>query len=324
MGDFFVSGLLSQDDQEEEFFINSILIKRGKFQVDAFIQAKGGTEFNGNNGSTNALAVNPFIEQNQTVTGVPVPVGTNLCGQRLRLPTSPVRIIAFQFRMFRDGLSGSPVGTLQGRIYRNSIAGNPISAGDLLDSSDNTVQLSELTTNVLGDNVVFNFSTVEITPDDNIFVGIQITGTNEEVFFNVEGLGTVIEGGDFTTESAGNWGVDTGVDANMSITIDDEPRQRGSAIMGALVGVFQHDFIIDGTTKAENTEEEFRVSAKLIVRKDTGNALQIGAILIGSVDLIIGAFVGEVQTTVLDVESAIVENNSEFGVESTLGGGGEE
>jgi len=293
------------------------------FEVSAFIQAKGSSEFNGNNGSTNSLAVNPFVIQPATVTGIPVPVGTNLCGQRLRLPTSPVRIVQFKFRLFRDGLSGSPTGTLQGRIYRNSISGNPISAGDLLDTSDNIVSLSALTTNVLGDFVVFDFSTVEITPDDNIFVGIQITGTNEEVFFNVESTGTVIAGGDFTTESAGNWGVDSGVDANMEITIDDEPRQRASALISAIVGIVRKDFIVDGITKASSIDKDFFISAKLIVRKDTGSALQIGARLIGSSDVIIGAFVGEVQETVLDVESVIVTNNSDSGRESTLGGGGD-
>jgi len=207
-----------------------------------------------------------------------------------------------------------------GKIYRNSVAGNPIFPADLLDTSDNTVLISTLTTNPLTpDTVFFNFSTVEITPDDNIFLGIQFTGTNEEVFFGVETTGTVIAGGDFNTASGANWGADVGVDTTLQVFIDDEPRQRGSALVSAILGVRSHTFLIDGNVKADNVDKTFFVDAKVVI--PTSEEFTIGAILIGSVDVTIGAFVGEIQETVLDVESVIRDTNSDSGNESTIGVG---
>ena len=317
----FVNAVLSKDGLISEFTVNSVLVRVGSFTVDGFKKALGdGILGNGNNGSTNSFAVNPFISQLTGTVISGVPVGTNLCGQRLRLPTSPVRVTSFAFKLHRDGLSGSPVGSMVGKIYRNSVAGNPILPADLLDTSDNTVLISTLGTDPSGTNIFFNFSTVEITPDDNIFLGIQLTGTNEEVFFGVETTGTVIAGGDFNTSSGANWGADVGVDTALQVFIDDEPRQRGSALISAILGVRSHTFLVDGNVKSDNIDKTFFVDAKIVI--PTSEEFTIGAILIGSIDVTIGAFVGEIQETVLDVESVIRDTNSDSGNESTIGVGG--
>ncbi len=315
-----VNAVLTKDEIIKEFTINSILAKIIGFEISAFIQAKGE---NGNNGGTNPLAQNPFVGVPDDVGGPPVsttsvPIGTNLCGQRLKLPAVPVIIKSFSFNLHRDGLSGSPTGTLQGIIYRNSVSGTPIIAGDILDTSDNIVNLGDLTTSITGEEVTFTFSTVEIFEDDDVFLGLEITGTNEEVLFGTEPL-EPIDGGDFTTTSTSTWGPDLGFDASILVLIDDEPRQRGSSAVNALIGVRTHEFTVGGVLKGDNIDEEFRIGAKLVIEKSI--EFTIGAILIGSIEVLISAFVGEVQETVLDVESLIVTNNSDSGTESTIGVG---
>ena len=312
--DAFVNAILSKDGLISEFTVNAILIRRTTFQIDALKKALG---INGNSGGTNALAQNPFILTNPEAT-TPVPIGTNLCGQRLRLPSVPVTVTELKFRLFRDGLAITPAGTLQGVIYKNSIAGNTVLPADLLDISDNIVNLGDLTTNILGDSVIFTFSTVEIFDSENVFFGIQLTGTNEIVTFSTAPTDPLV-GGDFTTTSTATWGPDLGFDVTIEVTIDDVPRQRASAVVNAILGVRTHEFIVDGITKAGNVDKTFIVDAKVVVQKSI--TFTVGAILIGSVDVLIGAFVGEVQETVLDVESVVVTNNSDTGVESTIGVG---
>jgi len=317
----FVNAVLTKDDKIKEFTISSTLVSRVGFETSAFIQALG---INGNNGGSNPLAQNPFVGVPDDVGSPPVsttsvPIGTNLCGQRLKLPAIPVIIKSFSFNLHRDGLSGSPTGTLQGIIYRNSVSGTPIIAGDILDTSDNIVNLGDLTTSITGEEVTFTFSTVEIFEDDDVFLGIEIIGTNEEVLFGTPPA-EPIDGGDFTTTSTSTWGVDLGFDVSMLVLIDDEPRQRGSSVVNAILGRAKQEFIVGGLLKGNNIDQEFRIGAKLVILNS--EEFTVGAILIGSIDFTIDAFIGEVQETILDVESVVVTNNSDSGTESTIGVGG--
>jgi hypothetical protein len=309
----------------QDFTVDSSLVRVGEFLLDSFVQALGdGILGNGNNGSTNANnTTNPFISQTTDDNTITLPIGT-LVGQRLRLPTAPVRVDDYTFVIHRAGTAGTPTGTLTGKIYKNSIGGNSISGADLIATSDNVVSLSSITTSSSGQNVQFTFTNPpEITVDDNVFIGFDIAGSNEQMFLHTESTGTAIAGGDVNIESTGTWGVDLGVDAVLTINIDTEPRQRASALMNAFVGRFIREIIgVDALIKSIGGESgsdvpaEFTVDAKVAFVKEAG--FTVDTQLIGSQDFTVSAFVGDTLFVTLEVESVIVENNSNEGVESVI------
>lgn len=323
--DYTVDSIIKDFGVVFDFTVDSSLVRIGEFLIDSFIKALGdGIVGTGNNGSTNANnTINPFISQTTDDNTITLPIGT-LVGQRLRLPTAPVRVDDYTFVIHRAGTAGTPTGTLTGKIYKNSIGGNSISGADLIATSDNVVSLSSITTSSSGQNIQFTFTNPpEITVDDNVFIGFDIVGSNEQMFLHTESTGTVIDGGDVNIESTGIWGVDLGVDAVLAINIDTEQRQRGSALMHAFVGRFIREIIgVDALIKSIGGESgsdvpaEFTVDAKVAFVKEAG--FTVDTQLIGSQDFTVSAFVGDTLFVVLEVESVIVENNSNEGVESVI------
>ena len=303
----------------EDFFIDSILGRVSQATYNMILQALGDGDIGtGNNGGTNPFAVDPIVEQTTGGFFFGLPIGT-LVGQRLRLPTAPVRVTSFTVTMFRSGASGSPTGTLTGKVYKNSIAGTPIIVGDLIATSDNIINVADLTTNNAGQEVTFTFTNPEeITVDDNAFVGFDINGSNEQTFIETETTGTVIPGGDLNVELvAGEWGADVGIDLKITINIDDTPRQRASSLMSSFVGRFIKEFTVDALLIAPLTisTETFIVDASV-----TGPATKtfgVSALLRGR-SFSISAFVGDVFEVVLDVESVIAGNRFTTGFESVV------
>ena len=211
--------------------------------------------------------------------------------------------------MYRSNISGSPTGTIIGKIYKQSIGGNPILVGDLIETSDNVINVADLTTNPIGQFVTFTFTNPEeILEDDNIFIGFEISGSNENTFIETELTGTVIDGGDLNVEfTAGTWGADLGIDTKVTINIDTVPRQRASALMSAFVGRFPVFASVDALLVQGDTIETFRVDARLtgLVQKE----FNVDALLRGR-SFCIGAFVGDVFEIVLDCESVISGGSS--------------
>jgi hypothetical protein len=87
----------------------------------------------------------------------------------------------------------------------------------------------------------------------------------------------------------------------------------------AIVGINTENFIVSGFLKRFNQEAVVFVDAKVVVPTDT--TFTADAILIGSADFTISAFVGEVIEVVLDVESVIRDTNGDAGYESVTGTG---
>ena len=325
--DYTVDAIIKDFGVTVDFTVDAEIVRIGEFLIDSFVQALGdGILGNGNNGGTNdSNSTNPYVQQPTDDNTITLPIGT-LVGQRLRLPTAPVRIDDYTFVIHRAGTAGTPTGTLTGKIYKNSIAGNSISGADLIATSDNVVNLASITTNTNGQNVQFTFTTPpETTVDDNVFIGFDIAGSNEQMFLHTESTGTVIDGGDVNVESTGVWGADLGVDAVLTVNIDLTPRQRGSALMHAFVGRFIKEIIgvdafikaIGGVSPSPLGEKEFTVGANIRFKREAPPT-RVDAILIGSQDFTVSAFVGDTLFTGLNVESVIVENNSDGGVESVI------
>ena len=317
-GDYKVDAIIKALGLTLGFTIDASLVRAREFTIDANVQALGdGTVSNANNGSTNANnTTNPYISQTTDDNTITLPIGT-LTGQRLRLPTAPVRVTDYTFVIHRAGTAGTPTGTLTGKIYKNSITGNTISGADLIATSDNVISLASLTTSTSGQNITFTFTTPpEITVDDNVFIGFEIAGSNEQMFLHTESTGTVIDGGDANIESSGTWGADLSVDAVFTLNIDIIQRQRASSLMHAFVGRFIKEFTVDSIVKAFDVEFEFTVSANIRFKRI--EEFFVDAILIGSQDFTVSAFVGDTLFVGIEAESVIVENNSTNGVESVI------
>jgi len=149
----------------------------------------------GSNG--NCGGINPLVSQSVIDNFIQIPTGT-LAGQRLSISTSPVRVTSFQFVIRRDGLSGSPTGTLVGKVRTNSTPNGSIGIGDEVAISINTINVEDLTTDPAGEIVTFNFDgTGELTESDDIFIGVEVDGSNEGIFLGTESTGDVIPGGDY-------------------------------------------------------------------------------------------------------------------------------
>ncbi len=235
--------------------------------VDAFLPNPGLVEDYFTNGLIQSTGDNGSnggddIDQDEDDNIITIPIGT-LVGQRLTLATTPLRIITLKFTLHRDGLSGGATGTLTGKIYRNSVTGNAISGGDLIATSTNFVSVSSLTTSVTGTQVSFSFTGLEETsPNNNIFLGFDVSGSNEQLFLHTESTGTAISGGDVTVESpSGFWGGNLGVDATFEMIVNPVVKNRGFAIMNTLL------------LKEQDTD--FEINA-IIVRRD---AFDINAII---------------------------------------------
>lgn len=230
---YCMDALFKQPGQTKDYFINGLLQTTGD---------------NGSNGGDD-------IDQDEDDNIITIPIGT-LVGQRLTLATTPLRIITLKFTLHRDGLSGGATGTLTGKIYRNSVTGNAISGGDLIATSTNFVSVSSLTTSVTGTQVSFSFTGLaETSPNNNIFLGFDVSGSNEELFLHTESTGTAISGGDVTVESpSGFWGGNLGVDATFEMIVNQTVQNRGFAIMNTLL------------LKEQDTD--FEINA-IIVRRDS-------------------------------------------------------
>jgi hypothetical protein len=93
--------------------------------------------------------------------------------------------------------------------------------------------------------------------------------------------------------------------------------------MNAFVGRFIREIIgVDALIKSIGGESgsdvpaEFTVDAKVAFVKEAG--FTVDTQLIGSQDFTVSAFVGDTLFVTLEVESVIVENNSNEGVESVI------
>ena len=211
---YCIDSLFKQLGQTEDYFINGLL------------------QTTGDNGSSGG----DDIDQDEDDNTITIPIGT-LVGQRLTLATTPLRIVTLKFTLHRDGLSGGATGTLTGKIFRNSVPGNAISGADLIATSTNFVNVSTLTTSAVGTEVVFSFTGLEeTTPNNDIFLGFDVSGSNEQLFLHTESTGTVISGGDVTVESpSGFWGGNLGVDATFEMIVNQTVQNRGSSIMNTVL-----------------------------------------------------------------------------------------
>ena len=143
----------------------------------------------------------------------------------------------------------------------------------------------------LVDGIIFQINTIDFTVDA-IIKGVGLT-----LDFTVDA--SLVRIGEFT--------VDSFVKATQikTFTID------------ARVGRFEKEIIgVDAIIKAFNQEKEFTVDAKVAFVKEAG--FTVDTQLIGSQDFTVSAFVGDTLFTGLEVESVIVENNSNEGVESVI------
>jgi len=211
---YCMDALFKQLGQTKDYFINGLL------------------QTTGDNGSSGG----DDIDQDEDDNVIIIPIGT-LVGQRLTLATTPLRIVTLKFILHRDGLSGGATGTLTGKIFRNSVPGNVISGADLIATSTNFVNVSTLTTSVVGTEVTFSFTGLEeTTPNNDIFLGFDVSGSNEQLFLHTESTGTVISGGDVTVESpSGFWGGNLGVDATFEMIVNQTVQNRGSVIMNTVL-----------------------------------------------------------------------------------------
>jgi len=292
----FIVDIIVLQLNQESFTLDTILKRQKVFTIDPLIQALGG---DGNSGGED-----PYIEQPDDDGTTPIPIGT-LVGQRLRLPSVPVRITDYTFTIHRSVIA-SPTGTLTGKIFKNSIAGNSISGADLLATSDNSITVSSITTDTGGQTITFTFTNPpEISISDNIFIGFDVSGSNVAMFLHITSNEFAIDGGDVNVESSGNWGVDLGVDAVLEVNVDTAVRQRASAQIDAFITGKTELFLVDSIVGVFfEVEEDFTVDA----------------ILIKEFDFTISAFVGEVIEQVIEVESVIIENlGGDTGIESVTG-----
>jgi len=85
----------------------------------------------------------------------------------------------------------------------------------------------------------------------------------------------------------------------------------------ARVGTFEKEIIgVDAIVKALNQEKDFTITAKVAFVKEVD--FTVDALLIGSQDFTVSAFVGDTLFVGIEAESVIVENNSTNGVESVI------
>jgi len=138
---------------------------------------------------------------------------------------------------------------------------------------------------------------------------LQINTVDFTVDAIIKGVGLTL---DFTVDSSlvriGEFLIDSFIqvlDQTETFTID------------SIVGRFEKEIIgVDAIIKALNQEKEFTVDAKVAFVKEAG--FTVDTQLIGSQDFTVSAFVGDTLFTGLEVESVIVENNSNEGVESVI------
>ncbi len=165
------------------------------FFINALIQSLGD---NGNNGGTNPFVIHTIGDGFFTV-----PIGT-LVGQRMTLPSSPVRITRVEFVVRREGLTGSPTGTLVGKVRRNTIPLDRISIGssDEIISSTNTINIADITNAQSGQTIAFDFDPVdpEVTETENMFIGFEVEGANDNVLISTNSDPNTILGGDIVIE----------------------------------------------------------------------------------------------------------------------------
>lgn len=146
----------------------------------------------GSNG--NCGGVNPLISQPINDGFILIPSGT-LAGQRLSIPTSPVRVTRLEFVGRREGLGSA--GTLVGKVRTNSTPNGSIGIGDEVATSINTINIVDITTDPSGETLVFDFDDIEITESDDIFIGVEAIGSDDNVFLGTESTGVAIPGGDY-------------------------------------------------------------------------------------------------------------------------------